>query len=551
MSASIHIQQAVVQPLDSINHNEPNDISSTNKYILYYAQLCATSYRYCLLSSIFIQLTTMTLCVIIDPHVMQYTYNHIPGVMVLVLVLSYLAQFILTICATVHMIHELTELTVTPLQICYMYITICIMYSQLYYICFLLDSSAFVLDGFEYSDIVDVNTVDYRLGYSDTRTINDLPSIMCYFIYFSGSIMTSTGFGDIVPRVWYTQLMVNTQQLIGTLYHTGVFGITVQHFRTYKKIKLQIYQDTIHNHSMVAAEQHSNELNHSSSKPSTWYQSMILLSHRINQWCTDYVLLFNLLVQSSTICLLSTVHDSFQSDNTANSTSKTIVVILVILIQFILFVHLLYISIVLVNQVSAASVSIAFLLQSFISTALLYAGIYLSLYTATPSHQFYRTNSLNTNTLHEVIFVFIHFSCTVLTSTGFGDVYARGVISRLVVLSEMWVCILYTCVIIGLGCANMIEHQTAQQQYNDDTHINHTQSNNIIDQLSESDDHSILYNSTPTPAVYNNSSSISSNNDSNKNTTQYMDIDTSDDINEYQSLNEFIGTTDSDDRMDQ
>ena len=55
---------------------------------------------------------------------------------------------------------------------------------------------------------------------------------------------------------------------------------------------------------------------------------------------------------------------------------------------------------------------------------------------------------------------------TAMTGTGFGDIFARGVLSRLVASVEMLVSILYTCVIMGMGMLYLCEqmdHKATQE----------------------------------------------------------------------------------------
>ena len=66
--------------------------------------------------------------------------------------------------------------------------------------------------------------------------------------------------------------------------------------------------------------------------------------------------------------------------------------------------------------------------------------------------------------IFSVLYIFIHFSLTVMTTTGFGDIYARGVIARMFVLVQMLVSILYNAVIIGLGTSRLIDMQSAHAE---------------------------------------------------------------------------------------
>eukprot|EP01126_Amoeba_proteus_P063602 TRINITY_DN8780_c0_g1_i10.p1 TRINITY_DN8780_c0_g1~~TRINITY_DN8780_c0_g1_i10.p1 ORF type:complete len:269 (-),score=39.61 TRINITY_DN8780_c0_g1_i10:91-897(-) len=73
----------------------------------------------------------------------------------------------------------------------------------------------------------------------DTNAFKGIPTLadgrpekilFIHMIYFSTITMTSTGYGDVIPSKWYTQLIVVVQLLVAVLYNTAIFTSGVDHF---------------------------------------------------------------------------------------------------------------------------------------------------------------------------------------------------------------------------------------------------------------------------------------------------------------------------------
>ena len=103
-----------------------------------------------------------------------------------------------------------------------------------------------------------------------------------------------------------------------------------------------------------------------------------------------------------------------------------------------------------VARIPKERVSASFLIQSYVSTILMFSSIYFFLFAFEPSHEFSLGKSLDLS-VPEIWCTFIYFSTTTMTGTGFGDIFARGVLSRLVALVQMMISIVYCSIIIGLG----------------------------------------------------------------------------------------------------
>jgi len=56
--------------------------------------------------------------------------------------------------------------------------------------------------------------------------------IFIKFLYFSTATMTTVGFGDVTPTLWYTQLIVTTEMLLSVTYTVVIFAQGLSHFNT-------------------------------------------------------------------------------------------------------------------------------------------------------------------------------------------------------------------------------------------------------------------------------------------------------------------------------
>jgi hypothetical protein len=341
-----------------------------------------------------------------------------------------IVQVAIIVLAHIGMAKELTALYVRPAKIWNMYLSVVLTFSTLYFTFFCFQRSSFQVDGYAPDGKDDVDTTDPDdTPYEDLQTANDIPTIFIYFCYFSGAIMTSTGFGDIAPTLWYSQAFTNVQMLLGTMYHVGVFGLTLSHFRTFQKVS----------EAQEAADLASGNIG--------WVRRMWMrfvaipsiarirahpTTARLKVLGIKYLVLVCVVFQTLNTLLLFSIPDPFRALKPSDPgyANKVVVLTFITLFQTAMFIGVMYISIRLVKKINNADITAGFLIQSFLATALLFGGIYFVLFAATPNHQFSRNTHLDL-TIFEVLYVFVHFSLTVMTTTGFGDVYARGIIARM------------------------------------------------------------------------------------------------------------------------
>lgn len=95
------------------------------------------------------------------------------------------------------MFGELQALYVRPTKIWNIYLSTIITFSAIYFSVFCFNRESFLVDGYSINGQPDQPEVDGSMG-SDEQTYNDVPTVFCFFMYFSGAIITSTGFGQLM-----------------------------------------------------------------------------------------------------------------------------------------------------------------------------------------------------------------------------------------------------------------------------------------------------------------------------------------------------------------
>ena len=428
-------------------------------------RLAAFAYNNSLLFTASLQGAIVVLFLIVDPHTLQTGYAmNVP--MSLLLCVLELVQLAFIVAAHSGMLKELLALYVRPTKIWNIYVSTLVCYTALYFTCFCYDRGSFNVDGYAPDDAPDSAG---GLPDTDTQNYNDVPTVFVFFLYFSGAIMTSTGFGDIAPAKWYTQFFSNSQMLVGLMYHVGVFGLTLSHFRQFQRMteeekEKRRQQEAQQDPSMLASVMHAV----SSLQLARRMKEVHPFFDVVRRWCIRH-LFWVTAVSSVLITLLLYAipgSDPFATLTSADGSAfriKIAVLSIMVFLESILAILIVFVSIRLVKQINSTDLSANFLIQSYLSTALLFGGIYFILYAATPHHQFSRRFDSQTS-IFEVLYIFLHFSFTVMTTTGFGDIYARGIIARGFVLVEMLVSILYNAVIIGLGTSQLIDLQSAEAE---------------------------------------------------------------------------------------
>lgn len=378
-----------------------------------------------------------------------------------------IVQLVSVIVAHIGMAHELRTLYGQPSKVAYIYFSIILTYAQLYMLCFAYDRTSFNIDGYSSTAAADPSSV-FGVD-SDTATTNNLVVVYLYLCYFSTATITSTGFGDIAPLSWWTSVLCNVQMLTGMIYHVGVFGLTLTHFTSFQaKVAEEVETADIDDATIVQVTSDDDNMPSLVRAQSTLWSR--LWSHatfvQLQAFCVRHMLLLSIGVQLLTLAILFSFDDPFdtRAENVGVFTAGKIAALVfcgtLITAQFAI---VLSASIQLVQTVSSNTISVGFLCQSYVSTALLFSACYTFLFASTTNHEFSRTKDLLVDPF-DVIVTFIYFSFTVITGTGFGDIYGRGVLARLAVMCEMMISILYGFIIVGLGMATLISRLDAMAE---------------------------------------------------------------------------------------
>mmetsp|Transcript_1357 Transcript_1357/g.1917 ORF Transcript_1357/g.1917 Transcript_1357/m.1917 type:complete len:243 (-) Transcript_1357:119-847(-) len=164
-----------------------------------------------------------------------------------------------------------------------------------------------------------------------------------------------------------------------------------------------------------------------------------------------FLFLFSVGVEMIAVCIFLGENNPFDEGTETNVPA----IIGSITIQVLMMINILLTSTRLVQKANSNEVSPSFLIQSFLSTAILFAGIYFTLMLVNKNA--FRSYSEHRSTeVFAVAGTLLYFSISVQTTTGYGDVYPACWYSQLIVSIHMVVSFVYTVVIIGLGMIHVI-----------------------------------------------------------------------------------------------
>jgi len=202
----------------------------------------------------------------------------------------------------------------------------------------------------------------------------------------------------------------------------------------------------------------------------------------LRPWLVDRLLLFSFLWQ-----LLSVVAVEVLS-LTLTQTYRyylDIAVIIMAVFQALQLVLVMITSVKMVKQMVHRTVSAWFLAQSFLSSVMLFAGIYTIIYRLNPS-AFYGVLVPNGNAEISNIILYVNFLCfsTGAMSTGISNIFAIVWYAQLLVIGQELLSVLYWTAILGYGLDHWISGETDEVVSADEKSV--SAGRNIQDGSSES-----------------------------------------------------------------
>ena len=171
---------------------------------------------------------------------------------------------------------------------------------------------------------------------------------------------------------------------------------------------------------------------------------------RIPKWVANNVLLFSFLWQCFVIVLYRVAFNkAFSSTGVAFDLGVGIMV----LMQVLQLVFIIIISVKLSKQVLHQTVTNWFLVQTYLATILLFAGLYTVIERAVPL-SFRGVFDVNDSLTHEIVTIrFVYLSVQVMTTATFGDIVSNEWYVDMLVTLQMLLSVLYTTVIFSKGLA--------------------------------------------------------------------------------------------------
>uniref|UniRef100_A0A6B2LG96 Potassium channel domain-containing protein n=1 Tax=Arcella intermedia TaxID=1963864 RepID=A0A6B2LG96_9EUKA len=175
-------------------------------------------------------------------------------------------------------------------------------------------------------------------------------------------------------------------------------------------------------------------------------------------WLTNKLLLMSVAWQVFSIVVLELVPEKKDTPPDEELIGFEVAVIVILLFQGLHLLFVVVVSIKLVKQILHKTVSPWFLAQSYLSTILLYAGIYTMIYKIAVIKElspfsFAVDPAASAGRFKWVLtwVSFLYFSTATMTTVGYGDISASVWYTRLIAASEMLFSILYSAVILSIG----------------------------------------------------------------------------------------------------
>lgn len=180
--------------------------------------------RYLIVVSVVIWVLNLVILHVLEPNVFR-NWEYRIGVVVVECVFQFL-QIGTVVFTSAKFVRHVDEITLSFLA--QTFVAVCLTFSGLYNLLFVFsapEDRAFSLVG-------------YEVGRSTSS------DVVQQLFYFSVSMMTTAGIGDVYPRKWFSQLLAAVQMLLSVLYTIIVLGRGVSRLnerRLIEKARLEMY----------------------------------------------------------------------------------------------------------------------------------------------------------------------------------------------------------------------------------------------------------------------------------------------------------------------
>lgn len=248
-------------------------------------------------------------------------------------------------------------------------------FAGIYSLCFLHDSGAFRI-------------------ISGSLNWQGVPSpalaLFVFFFYFSSTTFCTVGFGDVVAALWWTRALVMLQMLLSQIFSIAVFAISLNHFR---------------------AARPRPKPRHALSRCFAWLLRFPCIA-RSRMWLLRHLLPVNVVLQAAMMGLSSGLGEDSQGSGRALLLSA------LLLLQTLVLLFMLLVSWRAVRQLNSNNVSLRYLLHTYLSLIITFAGVYATLQLLSDK-QYFNVPVSDQQSLPASYYIFLYFSLTITSTTGF------------------------------------------------------------------------------------------------------------------------------------
>jgi len=303
-------------------------------------------------------------------------------------------------------------------------------------------------------------------------------AIYLHFLFFSCATQTLVGFGDVTPTIWYTEILANIHMLVGLLFSVMIVGMTLDSLRRAKCAGTpSMSQYSTFNNTMISRDLPGRGLGTRLLGRRIAGNSMV---RKLRRFCRDYLLLLMMTVQGLHFLIIYKV-EPFLFQVEAAPHRSLVLALISALIQVGLAFIVIMTSLKYVRH--SENITLKFLIQSFLSVCLHFAGVYILVFL------FEREKSWNVEKIRSfrdgwkrgddesvfwgVVLDFIYYSITTMTTAGYGDMSPRSPTAISMVIIQMLASAIFVQVILALG-VSMVSTATLdvpsefEQQFIDD-----------------------------------------------------------------------------------